>query len=520
MRRFALALALAVAAHAAPFSVAAQPPDLPDHFVIEPVVLDPFDSPPIGFAFLPDGRVLVIEKDAARVRIATAASTASVVIATVPGVTNDLERGLLGVAVDPDWPARPYVYLHSTRAGAAIHISMYTASGDLTDPASTNLALADPYVLVNDIPDLGPTHNGGTLRFGPDGLLYVSLGEDARSCEAQNLAQPLGKVLRLDVAAMPGAGSGPPPKADITPAANPFQGGEWQRLVYAYGLRNPFRFCIDPQTGDLYIGDVGHLTWEEVDRVAYQVPDDANYGWPEFEATLQDPIPSAADCSTPPFTPPIHQYPNPPGAGVASIIGGPLVRTDAWASFGFPRAYDGDLFVADFYGGWIRRLHGAGTTWSLADSVAGQPSRSEWARYLGQIVDLQQGPDGALYVMCFTAPVQRGLYRIRSTLPSAAPDEAAGAVEATWRGRCVPNPAPAGQPVRFALPAGATGVARIRIFDVTGRLLRTLRADAVAGFAHWDGRTHAGHPLAAGTYVFEMRPVGLAASRGKLVVAP
>ena len=84
-------------------------PDVPDGFAVESVVLDPFDAAPIGFAFLPDGRALVIEKDTGNVRLAMPGSTTSVVILTIPSLTTDSERGLLGVAVDPAWPARPYV---------------------------------------------------------------------------------------------------------------------------------------------------------------------------------------------------------------------------------------------------------------------------------------------------------------------------------------------------------------------------------------------------------------------------
>src|SRR5262249_53360943 len=150
-------------------------------FAVQNVVGEPFASDPVGFAFLPDGRFLLIEKDSGNVRLAAAGASSSIVIATIPNLKIDPERGLLGIAVDPEWPARPYIYFHSTQTDTNIHIAMYTAVGDLTDPHSTNLELGSPFELLNDISDLFVNHNGGTLRFGPDRDLYVSLGDDARS---------------------------------------------------------------------------------------------------------------------------------------------------------------------------------------------------------------------------------------------------------------------------------------------------------------------------------------------------
>ena len=495
---------------------AAAQPDVPDGFTLESVVLDPFDGAPIGFAFLPDGRRLVIEKDTGNVRLAMPGTTSSVVILTIPLLTIDSERGLLGVAVDPNWPARPYVYFHSTRIGNVIHITMYTASGDLTNPGSTNVVLGNPYVLLNDLPDGSNVHNGGTLRFGPDGLLYVSLGEDSRRCEAQNLAFALGKILRLDVSAMPGIGTGPPPKADITPVENPYTGGEWQRLVFARGLRNPFRFTVDPQTGNLYIGDVGHATWEEVNELNMMQDGGANFGWPQFEGPVENPIGGAPGCSTPPFVSAIALYPN-PVVGVAAIVCGPRYRTDAHAPYAFPRAYDGDVFFADFYEGWIRRIHFDAGTWSVADSVAGQPSATSWAGNLGQIVDLQQGPDGALYVLSFiNGGVARGLHRIVNTLPSDVAAETAGA----FRVRSVPNPARLGSGARFECTLGRSNAARVRVFDAAGRLVRTLvPAPAASGDLVWDGRHTDGTPAAAGLYVYEFESQRGERAHGKILLA-
>ena len=393
---------------------------------------------------------------------------------------------------------------------------MYAASGDLADPGSTNLVLGNPYVLLNDLPDQSNVHNGGTLRFGQGRFLYVSLGEDARRCEAQNLAMPLGKILRLDVAAMPGMGIGPPPKSDITPADNPYTGGEWQRLVLARGLRNPFRFTADPATGNLYIGDVGHVTWEEVNELNAIQDGGANFGWPGFEGPVENPIGGASGCSTPPFVSAIALYPN-PVADVAAIVCGPRYRIDAHARYSFPRAYDGDIFFADFYAGWIRRLRFDAGVWSVADSVAGQPSALSWASNLGQIVDLQQGPDGALYVMSFiNGGVARGLHRIVNTLPADVGEETVGA----FRVRSVPNPARPGFGTRFECTFPDARAACVCVYDAAGRLVRTLVPPHTAsGDLHWDGRRADGTPAAPGFYVYEFESRHGEHAHGKIILA-
>ena len=197
---------------------------LPTGFALQSVVTDPFASDPVAFAFLPDARILILEKDTGNVRLAAVGGSTSALIATVAGVRGGGERGLLGVAVDPAWPARPYLYFQDTHTDSTVHITMYTASGDLSNPASTNLVLGSPYLVHKAIRDVVENHNGGTLRFGPDGYLYVSAGDDGNGCNSQDVNHPNGKILRLDVSRMPGTGSGPPPLADITPPDNPIPG--------------------------------------------------------------------------------------------------------------------------------------------------------------------------------------------------------------------------------------------------------------------------------------------------------
>lgn len=487
---------------------------VPTGFGIEAVVLEPFAAQPVAFAFLPDGRVLVTEKDTGSVRLATMTSTASVVIATVPDVTNEIEQGLLGIAVDPGWPARPYVYVLASHTGARLHVTRYTASGDLEDAASTNLSLAQPFTILDDLPDFAAHHNGGTLRFGPDANLYVSLGDDGNACEAQDPSRLQGKILRLDVSGLPSSGTGPPAKALITPSDNPFQGSDDNaRLVFAYGLRNPFRFTIDSPTGNLYIGDVGLMAWEEVDELVFGTDDGANFGWPAFEGPLPDPC--CAECvATPPFVAPIYAYTNPPDPLAASVVAGPVYRGRIGSPASFPAEYEGMLFIADFFGRWIRRLERTAQGWQVAAPVPGQPNTTDWALELGKPSDLQIGPDGALYCLIWPrTTLPRGLWRIVNTLPIDAvePGEIAPVLAS-------PNPAPAGAEIAFRLSAQTAGAATLLLFDVAGHLERTLPVPAGARLVRWNGRFANGRVASSGVYFYEVRLEDRRFARGRFTI--
>ena len=468
---------------------------------------------PVGFAFLPDGRHVVIEKNSGHVRVAAVGSTASSIIGTVPNLTWQGERGLLGVAVDPDWPSRPYLYFQSTHTDTTIHITMYTATGALDDPFSTNLVLGSPYLLLKFL-DQYEHHNAGTLRFGPDGFLYSSMGDDGWTCRAQDVNLLNGKLLRLDVSNMPGSGNGPPPKTDITPAGNPFFGSsDDARLVFARGMRNPFRFTIDPLTNDLYIGDVGDLAWEEVDHIEYGGYTGSNFGWPELEGFV--PNACCPTCvSEPPYVDPIYVYPNPPDPISAAITCGPLYRRVLGSPASFGAEYDGSLFIADSATRWVRRLIRTENGWEVAPPVPGQPSALDWAANLGGIVDFQLGPDGGLYIIPWPGGVlARGLWRI---VPTTAVDVAhGGAITASVRS--VPNPATlaAGVTIEYRLPVPSAAL--VRIFDVTGRLVRALPAmDSAGGSLHWDGRASNGQPLSPGHYFYRVDSAAGHTTRGRI----
>jgi glucose/arabinose dehydrogenase len=193
-------------------------------------------------------------------------------------LTAGAERGLLGVAFHPEFAANRRLFVHYSRAGdGATVVSELRASADLStaDPSSERVLLTVAQPFAN--------HNGGQLAFGPDGYLYIGLGDGGSGGDplgnGQNRNVLLGKILRIDVDAEPQG-----PRAYALPADNPFgpngtDPGAGLPEIWAYGLRNPWRFSFDASTGDLFIGDVGQGSWEEIDRQPADSRGGDNYGW-------------------------------------------------------------------------------------------------------------------------------------------------------------------------------------------------------------------------------------------------
>jgi glucose/arabinose dehydrogenase len=491
----ALTVAFATPA-AAQFSV---PSGFTDELVIGGMAL------PVGIAFIPDGRLLVVEQKTADVRlVVNGAFSATDPILHVDDVqTTGNEQGLLGVAVDPGWPARPYIYLHYDYAPVArIRISRFTVGGDLDFTGNGDLQIdpASRHDILTDIPDNANNHNGGTLRFGPDGMLYVSLGDDASGCFAQDLTVLAGKILRLDVDGLPPGGGGPPAKSAITPADNPYVGNANAnaKLVGYLGLRNPFRMGIDAVTGDVVIADVGQNVIEEVNWVQTL---GKNFEWPHKEGNNNGPQTCAgADLSQ--FTPPIYTYSHPTGfAVVASVI----YRAPPGATAPFPADFEGDIFVSDYYATFLRRLNNNGGSWSS----------TTWANGASGVSDWLVGPDGSVYYCRQETGVIR---RIRNTDTTGVPP---GGPPTALEFRA-PYPTPASGPVALDFVLRTNGRVRLEVFDLAGRRVRTVvdAEERGAGLNResWDTRSEAGNAVGAGVYVARLTVGGESIER-RLVVA-
>jgi glucose/arabinose dehydrogenase len=310
-------------------------------------------SSPTAMKIAPDGRVFICLQGGQLRVVKNGALLATPFVSLT--VSSSGERGLLGVAFDPNFATNQYVYVYYTATTPSIHnrVSRFTANGDV--------AVQNSEVVILDLENLtsATNHNGGAIAFGLDGKLYVAVGDNATSSNSQTLNNRLGKMLRIN------------PDGTI-PADNPFYNTTTgaNRAIWALGLRNPFTFAMH-RTGvepDMLINDVGQSTYEEVnDGIA-----GANYGWPNTEGPTTNPA----------YVSPRHWYGRSDGC---AITGGafyaPVVTM-------FPAEFLNDYVFADYCNGWIRRLDPAN-----GNAVTG------FATGLSSPVDLKVSDDGSLYYL-------------------------------------------------------------------------------------------------------------------------
>lgn len=253
------------------------------------------------------------------------------------------EQGLLGLAFHPDYRSNGYFYLDYTGAGGETHIARFQVSQDSNraDPASESLVLAFEQPYAN--------HNGGALVFGPDGMLYIGAGDGGSGGDPQGNGQRLdtllGKILRIDVDQSP---------PYVVPPDNPFANGGGRPEIWAYGLRNPWRMAFDSATGDLYIGDVGQNSVEEIDFQPAGAQGARNYGW-----NLREGSRAYAAGSFEGLIEPIAEYDHSLGC---SVTGGGVIRDSRLPE------WDGVYLFGDFCSGrlWGLRRDGQGA-WLLAE---------------------------------------------------------------------------------------------------------------------------------------------------------
>jgi uncharacterized repeat protein (TIGR03806 family) len=339
-----------------------------------------------AMAIAPDGRVFVCEQTGA-LRVVKDDKLLDEPFLTL-AVDSSWERGLIGVTFDPGFPTRPYIYVCYVVAKPYPHhrVSRFTAKGDVAEAGSEVVLLSgdDQTKLGGSVPN---GHQGGALHFGKDGKLYIGIGEQTAGLPAQKLDTLQGKLLRIN------------PDGSI-PDDNPFAKsatGKY-RAIWAYGLRNPFAFAVQPGSGRIFINDVGEARWEEIDEGIAG----ANYGWPLAEGMSADPR----------YRNPIHAYDH----GVGRCISGGTFYNPPHEQF--PKEFVGKYFFADFMDNWIRTL---------------DPERPKdvrlFATGLVGPVDMQVAPDGSLYYLNRNAwvkddkfkPNTGSLHRISYTANSENP---------------------------------------------------------------------------------------------------
>ncbi len=252
---------------------------------------------------------------------------------------NSSEQGLLGLAFHPNFAQNGYLYINYTDKNGDTRIARFTANDQSADPRSEKLILAVKQPYAN--------HNGGALQFGPDGYLYIALGDGGSQGDPFDNAQAgnslLGKILRIDV-------DGGDPYA--IPSDNPFVNisGVYPE-IWAFGLRNPWRISFDPHTGDIWIGDVGQSSREEINRAPSGAPGGLNFGWNNMEGTL----PFEGN-NQPEYTPPLAEYTRSFGC---SVTGGYVYSGQAMPE------WQGIYFYGDYCSGNI---------WGLPASIDSVPA--------------------------------------------------------------------------------------------------------------------------------------------------
>lgn len=305
---------------------------------------------PTAFAFTPDGRLFINEQGGTMrvVKNGQLLDTPALQLT----VDSDGERGLLGIAFDPHFAKNHFVYVYYTSDSPQPHnrVSRFTVAGDTVDPSSEQV--------IFNLPNLSDAtnHNGGGIHFGPDGKLYIGVGENAHPANSQSLHTVLGKILRIN-------------SDGSIPTDNPFfrRTTGINRAIWARGLRNPYTFAFKKGTKTMYINDVGQDNWEEIDKGRAG----ANYGWPKSEGPRNDAN----------FDKPLYFYSH--AHGVA-ITGATFLVSK---TTNFPSSFKGQYFFGDYGEGFIHRYN------PKTKKVSG------FAKGLGSPVDLAVGPDGALYYL-------------------------------------------------------------------------------------------------------------------------
>jgi glucose/arabinose dehydrogenase len=332
---------------------------------------------PINITATPDGWLLVNERGGRVVAIDPTTGGRAITVDISDRVLGQGEQGLLGLALHPDWPDAARAFIHYTDRSGDTVLAEYSATETdgppVLDPASERVMLRVDQPFAN--------HNGGQLAFGPDGSLYMALGDGGSGGDPQGNGQDprtlLGSILRLDVE-IPNDTAPPDSIGYGIPADNPFfDGADGAPEVFVHGLRNPWRFSFDAANGKLWIADVGQNAWEEIDRLDPGTDGGANLGWNVMEAShcFGGPL-----CASDGLVLPVAEYGRDLGC---SVSGGYVYRGDAIAGL------DGWYLFSDYCSGLLFGVP------SDAEDVIAPRVLLDTGH---QVSTFGQDPDGELYL--------------------------------------------------------------------------------------------------------------------------
>lgn len=328
------------------------PATLADSLTLKPVIEGAFQKP-LYLTHANDDRLFVIEQ-AGVVKIIEAGNLQETPFLDIRNRvgSNSFEQGLLSIAFHPNFPDDNRLFAYYTDLQGDTYISSFVVR-----PDNQNLADANSEIKLLSVSQPYANHNGGQLAFGPDGYLYAGFGDGGRANDPLNNGQNpntlLGTIIRIDINFSQNGYS--------VPSTNPFLGDDKRRNeIWAWGLRNPWRFSFDRLNGDLFISDVGQNIWEELNFQAAQSSGGENYGWNIFEGNHCF---SQTNCDSSGLVMPIFEYDH---QGHCSITGGYVYRGQQFAQL------SGNYFVADYCSGniWaiVKNEDGSWTNKSILDT--------------------------------------------------------------------------------------------------------------------------------------------------------
>ncbi|MCS6990531.1 MAG: PQQ-dependent sugar dehydrogenase [Chitinophagales bacterium] len=302
---------------------------------------------PVDIAHCGDSRLFIVQKNGYIFICDSAGNKQSTPFLNISKkISTGGEQGLLGLAFDPNYTQTRRFYIFYTKKGGQNDLIIARC---LTDSLNPNVADTNTLEIILSIPHPNYTnHNGGCIKFGPDGYLYIATGDGGGGGDpdenGQNLNKLLGKMLRIDVSTDTGY---------AIPPDNPFANGGGKPEIWAYGLRNPWRFSFDRLSGDVWIGDVGQGQWEEINRVAAPDTGGQNYGWDCYEGNA--PYETAGCPSAASMTFPVYQYFH--SGGDCSVNGGFVYRGGRYGKL------FGKYFFSDYCSGKFRMLEWNGNSY-------------------------------------------------------------------------------------------------------------------------------------------------------------
>jgi len=325
------------------------------------------------------GRLFVVEQ-AGRILVFENSETASraEVFLDIRAIVNDAgrEEGLLGLAFDPAFVQnRNYFVYYSVSNPRRTRVSRFTA--DVQRPDTTAVGSQQDVI---DIAQPHANHNGGQVAFGPDGLLYIGPGDggsgDDPDNHGQNRTTLLGNILRIDARSLPYS----------IPQDNPYAGNQdgYREEIYAYGMRNPWRFSFDPVTGWLWCGDVGQNTWEEIDIIKRG----RNYGWKIMEASHCRP--PTSNCDTSGLEPPVWEYDHSGSRG--SVTGGYVYRGSR---------------LTELVGAYIHADFVSGEIWALRYRESSEPTNALLVDSGLDVSSFGVDDRGELYICAFDGKIYK-----------------------------------------------------------------------------------------------------------------